>query len=108
MSAQHAALIAAFRRWLDEDEDWARGFGCDDEHVGTHPNPGCRDRILADTAAKRAFLDHVERWDATLHTTPDGWDEGGCTAYRMAMGWSLNLLARAYQGRDGWDEVWDG
>lgn len=51
---------------------------------------------LADVAAKRDIVAHAERWQGTLHETPEGWTEQTATAYRMAMHWTLQLLAQPY------------
>jgi hypothetical protein len=49
--------------------------------------------VLADVEARRQVVDHAESWSATLRQTPEGWTTEACTAYRMAMEWTLHLLA---------------
>jgi hypothetical protein len=63
-------------------------------------------RVLAEVAAKQEVLDHAKEWAATLRHTPDGWTEQTATAYRMAMEWTLRLLAAPYADRPGYREEW--
>lgn len=40
-----------------------------------------------------AVVAHRDHWAPTVYDTPAGWTESGATAYRMAMEWSVGLLA---------------
>jgi hypothetical protein len=72
------------------------------DHIARH-HPA---RVLAEVAAKRAVFDHADHWARTLHQTPEGWTSEGATAYRMAMEWTLRLLAQPYADRPGYREEW--
>jgi hypothetical protein len=63
-------------------------------------------RVLADIAAKRAVVEHVQEWAPTLHETPDGWTPETATTYRMAMDWTLRALTQPYAGHPDWREEW--
>lgn len=62
-------------------------------------------RVLAEVEAKRQVIDHAELWAATLHETPEGWTEAATTAYRMAMAWTLNLLAATYADHPDYAQI---
>ncbi len=74
--------------------------------IGTWTPDGYWDRALAGVEAKRAVVAHAEHWAATLHATPEGWTEETCTAYRMAMEWTLRHLATPHAGHPDYDEEW--
>jgi hypothetical protein len=120
-------LVTWLREQLDEDEriahdaseplaTWSDGGPLDDEELGdawwlrppqgTHAARWDPTRVLAEVAAKRSVLDHFEKWSGTLRHTPEGWAEGGATAYRMAMERVLCLLASSYAGYPGYREQW--
>lgn len=71
-------------------------------HIARH-DPA---RVLADVAAKRQVVAHAEHWSATLRQTPEGWTAETCTVYRMAMEWTLRLLALPHAGHPDYDPAW--
>jgi len=86
-------IIEFLNARLDEDEEEARQEKYDEWWMVGVMDP---ERVLRDITAKRAIVDHAERWFETLRETPEGWTEQTCTAYRMAMEWTLRQLATAY------------
>jgi uncharacterized protein DUF6221 len=63
-------------------------------------------RVLAEVDAKRAIVAHAEYWFTTLRETPEGWTAETCTAYRMAMEWTIYRLAEPYADRPGYQPEW--
>jgi hypothetical protein len=107
-------LVAWLTQILDEDEARYRTDAGPEEHREQALNsPDLNEsyivseaiRKLEDISAKRVIVAHAERWFRTLHETPEGWTEKTCTAYRMAMEWTLRQLASAYADRPGYDEI---
>lgn len=63
-------------------------------------------KLVTDYEAKLWIVHHYQSWLETLHDTPDGWTAEGCTAYRMAMEWTVRRLAEAYADRPGYRSEW--
>lgn len=118
---EQVARAADAGRWLPEDKGVTFEWRADDFHEGEaqarlladtranlehianwHPA-----RVLAEVDAKIRVLDHAEAWfGASFATTPDGWSSDTATAYRMAMGWTLRLLAQPYADHPDYREEW--
>lgn len=125
-------MVAWLRAQLDEDERVARqvplkrgpswvalgatvyNVSDDPRHVAEFYEPAYAvhvarhdpTRVLADVAAKRAILDHVDEWAETLYVTPEGWTPQATTAYRMAMTWTVHHIVRPYADRPGFNPEW--
>lgn len=63
-------------------------------------------RVLAECAAKRRIVEHAQDWAETLHEVPSGWTEETATAYRMAMDWTLRVLAQPYHDHPAFNQEW--
>lgn len=84
----------------------AEGGGVHMAEVAAHIARHDPARVLAEVEAKRAIVDHAEYWFTTLRQTPEGWTVETCTAYRMAMEWTLRRLAAPYADRPGYQQEW--
>ncbi len=102
-------LVEFLRARADEDEAEARAMiegappGYGKASGGALRNPH---RVLAEVDAKRRIVDHAERWAQTLHATPEGWTDEGCTVYRMAMEWTLRNLATPHADHPDYQQEW--
>lgn len=92
---------------IADDEEWARLFGCADEHVNTEPHPGCRERTVADCEAKRRIVDaHVRiltsPLDGPTHA-PNGYCADDLCDWPCR---TLRLLALPYADHPDYRDEW--
>jgi hypothetical protein len=70
------------------------------------PAEGDPIRVLAECKAREAIVEHAQHWFKTKRSTPEGWTAETATAYRMAMEWTLMLLALPYADHPDYQREW--